>query len=71
MRRHHKVGKKFKLDLKKFDDSLKSIELDLMREVIKLPNKTHPDAPIGNEKHNKLVGLYGKKPEYDFTPLDH
>jgi len=40
-----------------------------MREIIKLPNKTSPDAPIGKE--NKLMGLYGKKNEFTFEPLDH
>lgn len=40
-----------------------------MREIIKLPNKTSADAPIGKE--NRLLGLYGKKREYSFEPVDH
>jgi len=32
-----------------------------MREVLKLPNKTSPETPIGGEGQNKEIGLFGEK----------
>lgn len=40
-------------------------------EALKLPNETHPDTPIGSWKDNKVVAMYGEKPQFDFKPKDH
>jgi hypothetical protein len=29
---------------------------------MKLPNKTHPDSPVGSELNNKIVKVVGEKP---------
>ncbi len=29
---------------------------------MKLPNKTHPDSPVGSELNNKIVKVVGDKP---------
>jgi hypothetical protein len=29
---------------------------------MKLPNKTHPDAPVGSEANNRVVKTVGKHP---------
>jgi seryl-tRNA synthetase len=42
-----------------------------MQEVIKLPNKTSPDSPVGGEERNREIGVYGEKKEYDYPLLDH
>ena len=34
---------------------------DLQEEALKLPNKTHPDSPIGNESKNRVVRTGGVK----------
>lgn len=28
---------------------------------MKLPNKTHPDSPVGSEANNKVVKVVGEK----------
>jgi seryl-tRNA synthetase len=30
---------------------------------MKLPNKTHPDSPVGSEVNNKVVKVVGEKPK--------
>jgi hypothetical protein len=30
---------------------------------MKLPNKTHPDSPVGSEENNRIVRMYGHKPK--------
>jgi len=42
-----------------------------VREALKLPNKTHPDSPVGGEEQNQLLREVGVKPEFDFEPLSH
>ena len=71
LKRHQKVGKSFKKDVKEYEEELQSIEVQLMKEVLKLPNRTSEHTPIGDESMNKLLELRGEKPEFDFTPLDH
>ena len=70
-RRHAKVGKDFKKDVKKFEAKLQEIEVELMTEVLKLPNHTSMETPIGDESKNKVVSTHGDRPDFNFEPLDH
>lgn len=42
-----------------------------MQEVLKLPNLTHKDTPIGDESNAKKVEVWGTPREFEFTPKDH
>lgn len=42
-----------------------------MREALKLPNKTHPDSPVGGEDKNEVLREVGVIPEFDFEPKSH
>lgn len=59
---HHKVGKSFKNDMLAREKEIEVIEAQLIAEAMKLPNKTHPDSPVGSELNNKIVKVVGEKP---------
>ena len=40
-----------------------------MWEILKMPNKTSPDAPVGKE--NWVLGHYGTKWDFKFEVKDH
>ncbi|CAI2365143.1 unnamed protein product [Moneuplotes crassus] len=71
LRKYKNVGVSFKEDLKRYEDDLKIIEYNLMNETLKLPNKTHPDSPIGDEDKNEIIFVKGHKPQFDFEPKSH
>jgi seryl-tRNA synthetase len=51
---------------------LKEIESTLRTEQMRIPNMTHPDAPVGRtEDESVTVRTWGEKPEFNFKPLDH
>lgn len=65
-------GKELKEQAPKLDSELTVIEAELRVEMLKVPNLTHPDAPIGkDENESKTVRTWGEKPKFDFKPLDH
>ncbi|XP_066438029.1 serine--tRNA ligase, mitochondrial isoform X1 [Eleutherodactylus coqui] len=39
--------------------------------AFKLPNRTHPDTPIGDESHARVLEVVGEKPDFDFNVLGH
>lgn len=69
--RHHSIGITFKKDVKRYEDELRELEGLLMREAFKLPNKTHPDTPIGDESKSQVIFTKGQKPVFDKEPLSH
>lgn len=63
MESHHKIGKSFKTDLQQREKDFEAIETQLIQEAMKLPNKTHPDSPVGSEDNNRIVKVVGQKPK--------
>lgn len=54
------------------DNQLKETETALRELQARIPNMTHPDAPIGKlAEDNKVVRRWGEIPKFDFKPLDH
>ena len=66
-----KDQKKHNQDIVKFQNELAIIEEKLMIEALKIPNQTHPDAPVGDETKAVCLKVVGEKPLFDFKPLDH
>lgn len=62
MEQHQKVGKSFKTDLQTREKEFEALEAQLIQEAMKLPNKTHPDSPVGSEENNRIVKVVGQKP---------
>ncbi len=50
----------------------KEYEVEVRIEQARIPNMTHPDAPVGRtEDDNKTLKTWGEVPKFDFEPLDH
>lgn len=65
-------GKELRQVVTENDALLKNIETTLRTEQAKIPNMTHPAAPVGRlAEDNKVVRTWGTKPAFSFKPLDH
>lgn len=64
-------GQALKQEIAALDENLETLRVQLELEAMKMPNDTHPDVPVGQEEDSKIMGFYGKKPEFDFEPKDH
>ncbi|HSL00017.1 MAG TPA: serine--tRNA ligase [Rubrobacteraceae bacterium] len=54
------------------DAELSQVEERLREELLKIPNITHPDAPIGkDDSENVEIRRWGEAPEFDFEARDH
>ncbi|XP_056329485.1 serine--tRNA ligase, mitochondrial [Danio aesculapii] len=49
----------------------KELEKEHYCRALRLPNRTHPSVPIGDESQAKVVEVVGEKPEFDFKPKGH
>jgi seryl-tRNA synthetase len=51
---------------------LSKVERRLREELLKIPNMTHPDAPIGkDDSENVEIRRWGDIPDFDFDVRDH
>lgn len=65
-------GKELKDKLRLIEDNLKKSETELNQVLEEIPNLPAEDVPVGkDETGNVIYKTVGKKPEFDFTPLDH
>lgn len=54
------------------DDRIRLIEAQLQGRLLYLPNRLHDSVPIGrDEKDNKEIKQWGKRPSFDFLPQPH
>ncbi len=53
------------------DELLRAVELRLRDEQSRIPNMTHPDAPVGGEEDARELRVVGPKPVFSFRPKDH
>jgi seryl-tRNA synthetase len=54
------------------EEDLSRVEERLREEQLKIPNMTHPDAPIGkDESENVEIRRWGEIPEFGFDVKDH
>jgi len=65
-------GKKLKEDVVAVDERLRTLELEMKQRLMRLPNLTHPNAPIGQtEDANKVIKTWGTPRTFDFPAKDH
>lgn len=64
-------GKMLKGKVGEIEERLTIVEQKLNEEASKLPNKTHPDVPIGDENAAKVLDVVGEKMVFDFDPKGH
>ena len=53
------------------DKALAAVESELNEYVSCLPNLPDDDIVAGGKENNEVVKVVGRKPEFDFKPLDH
>ena len=65
-------GKELRSLVAQGESDLKELEAILRIEQAKIPNMTHPAAPVGRlVEDNKVVRTWGTRPAFGFKPLDH
>jgi seryl-tRNA synthetase len=66
-------GRRLKEQVGPLEQRQKQVEDELHAELVKIPNMTHPDAPVGATTQDNRVILRGKTEAraFDFKPLDH
>lgn len=64
-------GKQLREQVSQTEEQQKVVEEQLREEQIRIPNMTHPSAPIGGEADAFEIRLWGEKPKFDFKPKDH
>jgi seryl-tRNA synthetase len=65
-------GKELKPKAAALEADLRQVENDLHEDLGKVPNLTHPDAPIGDgDKDNRELRRVGQIPQFSFAPKDH
>ncbi|ABG04052.1 seryl-tRNA synthetase [Rubrobacter xylanophilus DSM 9941] len=54
------------------EEELRGVEERLAEEQLKIPNMTHPEAPVGrDDSENVEIRRWGEAPEFGFEPKDH
>ncbi len=65
-------GKRLKGEVGQSEEGLKELDLELRRKIGRIPNLTHPDAPVGiTDEDNKTIRTWGTPRAFDFKPRDH
>ena len=59
------------VEISEGDEKIKLVENELNDLVARLPNLPDDDLVAGDKENNAVVKVFGKKPEFDFKPLDH
>ncbi len=50
----------------------KELDVELKKEQARIPNMTHPAAPVGRtEEDSKILRTWGEPTKFAFEPLDH
>lgn len=58
--------------IKAIEQERRMVEEEFDQKMLEIPNIPHESVPVGNdETGNVEVRKWGKKPEFDFQPLDH
>jgi seryl-tRNA synthetase len=69
---HIERGKELRHQIGQNEAELKGVEAAVRQVQLQIPNMTHPDAPVGAGEHaNRELRTWGRRPEFDFRPLDH
>lgn len=65
-------GKSLKSTAGEKEETLRALEIELKDRLGRIPNLTHPDAPVGSgDDANIEIRKVGQIRSFDFTPKDH
>jgi seryl-tRNA synthetase len=65
------LGKQLRDQVGEVEAQQKEVEDRLRIEQARIPNMTHPEAPVGGEADAKELRVVGPKPKFRFKPKDH
>lgn len=66
-----KKMKKVGDDIKKLDEKLKKLEIKLNNKLSEIPNIPAENVKPGGKENNKVIKIFGEKPEFNFKIKDH
>lgn len=58
-------------EIKEAESSLANVEIEYRDHLMRVPNLTHADTPIGGEENFKIIFQTSNEMKFDFTPKDH
>ncbi|XP_029475708.1 serine--tRNA ligase, mitochondrial [Rhinatrema bivittatum] len=64
-------GKEIRLQLTGLYQEEMQLDEKYYSKALELPNRTHPDVPIGDESKARVVEVIGEKPAFDFQVRGH
>jgi seryl-tRNA synthetase len=65
-------GKELREQVAALETQVKEVEAKMRAEQARIPNMTHPAAPVGRlAEDNKVVRTFGEPTKFNFKPLDH
>src|SRR6266702_4733726 len=65
-------GKQLRDHIADNEEAFKILEKQVKERLGRVPNMTHPDAPVGQtEEANRELRRVGTPPKFDFKPKDH
>ena len=64
-------GKVLRDEVAAVDEQMRVVEEQLKAEQARIPNLTHPEAPIGGEADAREIRVWGRRPEFSFPVKDH
>jgi seryl-tRNA synthetase len=64
-------GKLLRDQVGQIEEQQRDIEVQLRDAQSRIPNMTHPSAPVGGEADAVELRVVGKKPVFSFKPKDH
>ncbi|MBU4310625.1 serine--tRNA ligase [bacterium] len=66
------TAKYSKEELKKYEEETRKAKEERDRLLLEVPNLPAPDVKFGqSENDNEVIRTWGKKPDFDFEPLDY
>ncbi|XP_028817817.1 serine--tRNA ligase, mitochondrial [Denticeps clupeoides] len=70
-RRAKQEGRDIRLRLSQLYPRELELEEEHYRQALRLPNRTHPNVPVGDESQASVVEMVGQKREFDFKAKGH
>lgn len=63
--------REFGEEIKSLEYTVTSLESEIQKTLLSIPNITHPNAPTGGEADFTIMEHRGEKPTFSFPPKDH
>lgn len=61
-----------KEELKKYEEETRKVKEERNKLLLEVPNLPAPDVKVGqSENDNEVIRTWGKKPNFDFEPMDY